>query len=58
MTLLTKLLFSFIFKRTSKQGVIQDSWLLSGLQLLSAAGSTGDSNVDPQIAQLLVHKVP
>ena len=42
---------------TRLQGVIQDSWLLSGLQLLSAAGGTGDSNVDPQIAQLLVHKV-
>ena len=47
----------FSFSLTRLQGVIQDSWLLSGLQLLSAAGSTGDSNVDPQIAQLLVHKV-
>jgi hypothetical protein len=39
------------------QGLIQDSWLLSAVQMLSAAGGVGDGGVDEQIERLLVHKV-
>jgi hypothetical protein len=39
------------------QGIIQDAWLLSAVQMLSAAGGVGDGGVDAQIENLLVHKV-
>ena len=37
--------------------VIQDSWLLSAVSMLAAAGGVGDGGIDEQIARLIVHRL-